>query len=151
VTQSTIERRVIEIVRNQLGEVADKAGRDTSFINDLGADSLDTVELVMEFEEKFKISISDENAEKIQTVGDACSFIVAELVKKNAAEHLGLAAGPEKDGVSRDTSLAVGGDTSNTGKFLKKLEGEFGIQIPAGDAAKIQTVGNAIDYVASRA
>ena len=143
-TNSTIEKRVIEIVRNQLGDVADKAGRDTAFINDLGADSLDTVELVMEFEEKFKISISDENAEKIQTVGDAVNFIVAELVKKAASEHLGLPA--DKDGVSRETSL---GD--DPAKLFKKLEGEFGIAIPAGESSKLKNVGATIDYVAAKA
>jgi acyl carrier protein len=53
--------------------------RDTSFVNDLNADSLDTVELVMEFEDEFEMSIPDEEAEKIQTVGMAIDYIIAHL------------------------------------------------------------------------
>ncbi len=71
----SIEDRVLKIVCDQLGTSADKVKKETSFINDLGADSLDTVELVMEFEDEFKISIPDEDADKIQTVGDAVSYI----------------------------------------------------------------------------
>jgi acyl carrier protein len=59
--------------------------RETSFINDLNADSLDTVELVMEFEDEFDLSIPDEEAEKIQTVGAAIDYIV-EIMKKKGAE-----------------------------------------------------------------
>jgi acyl carrier protein len=71
-----IENKVIDIISEQMG--ADKAEitRDTSFINDLNADSLDTVELVMEFEDEFDMSIPDEEAEKIQTVGAAIDYIV---------------------------------------------------------------------------
>ncbi len=71
-----IEDKVIEIISEQMG--ADKAEitRETSFINDLNADSLDTVELVMEFEDEFDMSIPDEEAEKIQTVGAAITYIV---------------------------------------------------------------------------
>ena len=70
-----IEKRVVEIISEQMG--ADKAEitRETSFINDLNADSLDTVELVMEFEDEFDMSIPDEEAEKIQTVGAAIEYI----------------------------------------------------------------------------
>ncbi len=70
-----IADKVIEIVCDQLGVSKDKVNPETSFINDLGADSLDTVELVMEFEEEFDINIPDEDAEKIQTVGDAIKYI----------------------------------------------------------------------------
>ncbi|MHC4727991.1 MAG: acyl carrier protein [Planctomycetota bacterium] len=71
-----MENKVIDIISEQMG--ADKAEitRDTSFINDLNADSLDTVELVMEFEDEFDMSIPDEEAEKIQTVGAAIDYIV---------------------------------------------------------------------------
>ena len=75
VTQTTIEERVKKIVCDQMGTTPDKITRETSFINDLGADSLDTVELVMEFEDEFEISIPDEEAEKIQTIGSAVDFI----------------------------------------------------------------------------
>ena len=75
VTQTTIEERVKKIVCDQMGTTPDKITRETSFINDLGADSLDTVELVMEFEDEFEISIPDEEAEKIQTIGDAFGYV----------------------------------------------------------------------------
>ena len=72
---ATVEERVVDIVAEQLGVEKDKINRETSFVNDLGADSLDTVELVMELEEEFNISIPDEAAEKIQKVGEAVEFI----------------------------------------------------------------------------
>ena len=71
----SVEERVIEIVSEQMGVAKDQVTKDTSFVNDLGADSLDTVELVMEFEEEFDITIPDEEAEKIQTVGAAIQYI----------------------------------------------------------------------------
>lgn len=74
-----IEERVHNIVCEQLGTTRDKISAETSFINDLGADSLDTVELVMEFEDEFEINIPDEDAEKIQTVGDAVTYITGKL------------------------------------------------------------------------
>jgi acyl carrier protein len=58
-----------------MGANREKVAEETSFINDLGADSLDTVELVMEFEDEFDLNIPDEDAEKIQTVGDAVKYI----------------------------------------------------------------------------
>ncbi len=72
---TTIEERVKKIVCEQLNVSDDKVTPETSFINDLGADSLDMVELVMHFEEDFEMQIPDEEAEKIQTVGDAISYI----------------------------------------------------------------------------
>ncbi len=74
-----VEERVLNIVCEQLGTSREKITRETSFINDLGADSLDTVELVMEFEDEFEINIPDEDAEKIQTVGDAITYIESKL------------------------------------------------------------------------
>ncbi len=67
--------RVKKIVVEHLGVEQDKVTEDASFIDDLGADSLDTVELVMAFEEEFDIEIPDDAAEHIQTVGDAVKFI----------------------------------------------------------------------------
>ena len=72
---SNVEERVKKIVVEHLGVEADKVGAEASFIDDLGADSLDTVELVMAFEEEFGIEIPDDAAEGIQTVGDAIGFI----------------------------------------------------------------------------
>lgn len=67
--------RVIEIVAEQLGVDKEKVKTETSFVGDLGADSLDTVELVMELEEEFNVNIPDDAAEKIETVGQAIEFI----------------------------------------------------------------------------
>lgn len=72
---ASIMERVVDIVSEQLGVDKDKITAETSFVNDLGADSLDTVELVMELEEEFDINIPDDAAEKIQTVGQAVKFI----------------------------------------------------------------------------
>ncbi len=70
-----VRERVIDIVAEQLGVEKEKVSPETSFVNDLGADSLDTVELVMELEEEFNINIPDDAAEKIETVGQAIEFI----------------------------------------------------------------------------
>jgi acyl carrier protein len=72
---ASVAERVIDIVSEQLGVSKDQIKPETSFVNDLGADSLDTVELVMELEEEFDINIPDEAAEKIQTVGQAIEHI----------------------------------------------------------------------------
>ena len=72
---SDIAERVKKIVVEHLGVDASKVTDGASFIDDLGADSLDTVELVMAFEEEFDLEIPDEDAEKITTVGDAISYI----------------------------------------------------------------------------
>ena len=74
-----IETKVRKIVAEQMGMSEDEISRETSFVNDLNADSLDTVELVMEFEDEFELSIPDEEAEKIQTVGQAIDYIKAHL------------------------------------------------------------------------
>ena len=71
--------KVIEIVCEQMGTTKDKVTPGTSFVNDLGADSLDTVELVMEFEDEFDLSIPDEDAEKIQTIGAAVQYLKDKL------------------------------------------------------------------------
>ena len=72
---NTTEARVKEIIVEELGVEADKVTSNASFVDDLGADSLDTVELVMAFEEEFGIDIPDEDAEQMRTVGDAISYI----------------------------------------------------------------------------
>ncbi|HEX8243577.1 MAG TPA: acyl carrier protein [Longimicrobium sp.] len=70
-----IEQKVKDIIINELGVEAEKVTPEASFVEDLGADSLDTVELVMAFEEEFGMEIPDEEAEKLQTVGDAIRYI----------------------------------------------------------------------------
>ena len=72
---SNIEERVIKIVGEQLGVKEDEIRTDASFVEDLGADSLDTVELVMALEEEFDLEIADEDAEKISTVNEAVEYI----------------------------------------------------------------------------
>jgi len=76
---ASIEERVKEIIVEQLGVEEDEVAADASFIDDLGADSLDTVELVMAFEEEFNIEIPDEDAEGITTVQDAIDYIKANV------------------------------------------------------------------------
>jgi acyl carrier protein len=78
---ASVEERVIDIVADQLGVERDKITPSSNFVNDLGADSLDTVELVMELEEEFDIDIPEESADKIQTVGEAIRHI------ENATNH----------------------------------------------------------------
>ena len=69
------EEKVIQIIAEELDVPAQQVTREASFINDLGADSLDTVELVMRLEEEFGMDIPDQDAEKITTVGDAIAYI----------------------------------------------------------------------------
>jgi acyl carrier protein len=78
----SVEERVIQIVCDNLGVNKEQVTRKTSFIEDVGADSLDIVELIMELEEEFEINIPDEQAEKIKTVGEAIDYIEAEIKKK---------------------------------------------------------------------
>ena len=70
-----LEEKVKEIIAKELGVEREKLTNDASFMEDLGADSLDTVELVMEFEKEFNIDITDEDAEKLRTVGDAMNYL----------------------------------------------------------------------------
>ncbi len=72
---SNIANKVTNIIVDKLGVEQDEVTPEASFTNDLGADSLDTVELIMEFEKEFNINIPDEDAETIQTVGDAIKFL----------------------------------------------------------------------------
>lgn len=71
----TIEQRIRPLIAEQLGVEENKVTRNASFVDDLNADSLDLVEMVMSLEEEFKIEISDEDAERIRSVGDAIDFI----------------------------------------------------------------------------
>ncbi|MBU1207369.1 MAG: acyl carrier protein [Proteobacteria bacterium] len=73
--EKSVERRVIEIIVEQLGVSTEEVTLEASFIDDLGADSLDLVELIMAMEEEFGLEISDEDAEKIQTVQDVVNYI----------------------------------------------------------------------------
>ena len=81
-TEAEIEAKVVDIVSEQMSVEKAEISRDTSFVNDLNADSLDTVELVMELEDEFETSIPDEDAERIQTVGQAIEFIMKAQAQK---------------------------------------------------------------------
>jgi acyl carrier protein len=81
-TVASVEERVIAIVCENLGVNKEQVTRSTSFTEDMGADSLDIVELVMELEEEFEITIPDDQAEKIKTVGEAIDYIEREIAKK---------------------------------------------------------------------
>ena len=74
-SEKSIEDKVRDIIVDQLGVNAEQVVKEARFIEDLGADSLDTVELVMAFEEEFSIEVPDEEAEKLQTVGDVVSYV----------------------------------------------------------------------------
>lgn len=74
-----VKERVREIIAEQLGRDMEEVTDDASFVDDLGADSLDTVELVMAFEDEFDIEISDEDAERIQTVGASIEYIMDKI------------------------------------------------------------------------
>ena len=76
---SQIETKVVDIVAEQMGVDKGELSTSTHFVNDLNADSLDSVELMMEFEDEFETSIPDEDAEKIQTIGMAVEFIHEQL------------------------------------------------------------------------
>lgn len=78
---SDLEERVKDIIVEELGVEREKLTEDASFMEDLGADSLDTVELVMAFEKEFDIDIPDEEAEKLRTVGDALRYLHEKLGK----------------------------------------------------------------------
>ncbi len=76
---ATVAERVKSIIVDKLGVDETEVNAESNFIQDLGADSLDTVELIMEFEKEFEVSIPDEQAEKILTVGDAISYLEAQV------------------------------------------------------------------------
>lgn len=82
VVVASVEERVIEIVCENLAVSKEQVSRKTAFIEDIGADSLDIVELIMELEEEFEITIPDDQAEKIKTVGEAVDYIQKEIEKK---------------------------------------------------------------------
>ncbi|GJM26125.1 MAG: acyl carrier protein [Phycisphaerae bacterium] len=83
-TREEIEEKVSEIVSEQMGVDKSEITTATSFVNDLNADSLDTVELVMELEDEFDTSIPDEEAEKLQTVGAAVDFIEKQMAARSS-------------------------------------------------------------------
>ena len=82
-TVAEIEEKVLQIVSAQMSVDKSEITRETSFVNDLNADSLDTVELVMELEDEFDLTIPDDEAEKLKIVGEAVDYIQQQLEKKS--------------------------------------------------------------------
>ena len=124
-----VSSKVKKIVADHLGIEEAKVTDESSFIDDLGADSLDTVELVMAFEEEFGSEISDSEAEKILTVGDAVKFIEGKVT----------------DEASFIDDL--GADSLDTVELVMAFEEEFGSEISDSEAEKILTVGDAIKFI----
>lgn len=116
----SIENKVIEIISEQMGVDRSEIARQTSFINDLNVDSLDAVELVMEFEDEFGMSIPDEEAERMQTVGAAVDFIVA--VKSNLIEV------PDQGGKNMNLLKHLKKFTKEISKGRIEIYNEAGIQ-----------------------
>lgn len=85
-SEKSIKERVIKIIIDKLGVDDSEVTQEASFTNDLGADSLDTVELIMEFEKEFDINIPDEQAENIQTVGQAVEYLEKAASTESADE-----------------------------------------------------------------
>lgn len=83
ISDEEIEQKVIQIVSEQMSVDKNEITRQTSFVNDLNADSLDTVELVMELEDEFDMTIPDDQAEKLRTVGEAIDYIKKQLSVKS--------------------------------------------------------------------
>ena len=83
ISDQELEQKVIQIVSEQMSVDKSEITRQTSFVNDLNADSLDTVELVMELEDEFDMTIPDEQAEKLRTVGEAIDYIKKQLTVKS--------------------------------------------------------------------
>ena len=128
---SDVAERVKKIVVEHLGVEAAQVKEDAKFIDDLGADSLDTVELVMAFEEEFGCEIPDDAAEKI------------------VVDRLGVT----DDQVTMEASFTedLGADSLDTVELVMAFEEEFNIEIPDDAAEKIQTVGDAISFITSNA
>ena len=127
---SDIEERVKNIVVEHLGVEEAKIQSDSKFIDDLGADSLDTVELVMAFEEEFGCEIPDDAAEKI------------------VVEHLGV----EESKIQSDSKFIddLGADSLDTVELVMAFEEEFGSEISDTEAEKILTVGDAVKFIESK-
>ena len=132
-----VSSKVKKIVADHLGIDEAKVTEESSFIDDLGADSLDTVELVMAFEEEFitkRINMSEE---------------VSSKVKKIVADHLGI----DEAKVTEESSFIddLGADSLDTVELVMAFEEEFGSEISDSEAEKILTVGDAVKFIEGKA
>jgi acyl carrier protein len=133
--------KIKQIISEQLGVDEAEVTSSASFVDDLGADSLDQVELVMALEEAFGLEISDEDAEKMRTVQDAIDYIDKHII----VEQLGVDEGEVTPTASFVDDL--GADSLDTVELVMAFEEAFEIEIPDEDAEKIRTVQDAIDYI----
>src|SRR5215470_16025445 len=176
----SVDERVKQIIVEQLGVDEGEVTPGASFVDDLGADSLDTVELVMAFEEAFDIEIPDEDAEKIRTVQDAISYIeqhakaskqscpsnsarsrhipgrsLAKMasVDERVKQIIVEQLGVDEGEVTPNASFVddLGADSLDTVELVMAFEEAFDIEIPDEDAEKIRTVKDATDYIEKHA
>ena len=155
--------RVKKVIVAQLDIDPDEIQMDSTFVGDLGADSLDIVELVMAFEEEFNIEIPDDAVYKLETIGDVVSFVknpepilnaveqdraklgqIADRVKEIIAAQLGI---DEEKIKSYSTWAALGADSLDLVELLMAFEEEFEIEIPDEVAEKVGTVGAAVETI----
>ena len=136
-----IEAKVIEIVAKQMDKDAGEITRETSFVN--------TPELVKELEDQFELSIPDEEAEKIETVGQVIDYIADHGIEGKVIKIVSEQMGKDASEIARETSFVndLNADSLDTVELVMEFEDQFELSIPDEDAEKIQTVGQAIDYI----
>jgi acyl carrier protein len=139
------EKRVKEIVMEQLGVSDDQVTAEASFVNDLGADSLDTVELIMALEEEFKIEIADEDAQKMVTVGDAMGYIQSWMKLRDVlSKTLGIA----EENISADSSMGdLGAADAKATELAETLKKEFSVDLSGEDISKMEAVKSLFGYL----
>jgi len=139
------EKRVREIVMDRLGVSEDQITPGASFVNDLGADSLDTVELIMALEEEFKIDIADDDAEKLLTVGDATSYIESWVKLR---ELLAAVLGVSEDQVGGESKMAeLGVSGAKLGELVQALNKEFKTELSDEEVGKLESVKDLFGYL----
>jgi acyl carrier protein len=150
---AAVDDKVKQIVVEQLGVEESEVTPKASFVDDLGADSLDQVELVMAFEEAFDVEIPDEDAEKAAPNRRPSSrrtmAAVDDKVKQIIVEQLGVDEGEVTPNASFVDDL--GADSLDTVELVMAFEEAFDIEIPDEDAEKIRTVQDAVDYIGKHA
>ncbi len=121
--EKSIEEKVKDIIVEQLGVNPEQVTPQASFIEDLGADSLDIVELVMAFEEEFSVEVPDEDAEKLQTVGDVIKYIEDKSSKQESTRHFAT----DRFRSATNTAFAVFLclQVAKTGKRLRLISDEL--------------------------
>lgn len=157
-----IRRRVYEIVAWQMGVDETELTCDTIFANDLDADSLDVLEMIMEFEDEFEMSIPDEDAETIQTVGHAVWYLysgkttdIPEIgygrVHYRVQRIVAVQFGVMSDEINNRRSLVdLGAELSDIVELARELEAAFNIEIPDNAIVEFSTVGDIVNYVTTR-